>query len=188
MKPTYGAISPEGQKMCSISVDTFGFFARCIEDLRLLANVFGLKDDGPLTDMLLKETKIAIMKTPVWHQAGPGTIAAIDKAAIILESYGAKVEEVSFPSRYEDFDMLKRMYTVVADSDAQATFLKEYRIDKSKLHPELRSIVETARIALAMRSYRKRIDTLACDLSSTALPRSIQQSLRLALLTRRRWG
>lgn len=33
MKPTYNAISPEGMKTCSITIDTFGFFARSMEDL-----------------------------------------------------------------------------------------------------------------------------------------------------------
>lgn len=143
MKPTYNAISPEGQKICSINFDTFGFFARSIEDLQLLAGVFALKDDGPLTDISLKGTRIAVMSPQIWYVAGLGTVDAMDKAAMILESCGAKVEEVPLPSDYEDFKMLKRMFTVVANSDAQTAFLKEYRMNKAKLHPEIQSIVES---------------------------------------------
>lgn len=185
MKPTYGAISPEGQKMCSISVDTFGFFARSIEDMQLLTDVFGLKDDGPLTRMSLKETRIAVMKTPVWHQAGPGTVAAMGKAAMILESYGAKVEHVSFPSEHDDFDTLKRMYTVVANSDAQATFLKEYRMNKSELHPEIRSIVENSsnytrkEIMQEMDRYaslRPIFDSIAANYSAIITPSAVDEA------------
>ena len=88
MKPTYGAISTEGQKTCSITVDTFGFFARSMEDLQIFADVFALKDDEPPKDIPLIEARVAFMKTPVWPRAGPGTIAAFEKAAKILENHG----------------------------------------------------------------------------------------------------
>lgn len=129
MKPTYNAISPEGQKTCSITIDTIGVFARSIEDLQLVTSVFVLKDDGPLREISLKEARIAVMNTPVWHRAGPGTVTAMEKAATILESCGAKVEQVSFPSDIGDFGILKRMHSVTTSSDARAAFLKEYTMD-----------------------------------------------------------
>ena len=135
MKLTYNAISPEGQKTCSHNVDTVNFFAHSIEDLQIHPDTFTLKDDGPFDDISLKEARVAIMKTPIWHLAGPGTVDAMNKAAMILESHGATVEQVSFPSEYDDFDTLKRMYTVVANNDAQAVFLKGYRRDEWKLDP-----------------------------------------------------
>lgn len=64
-KPTYNAISPEGQKTFSTSFDTFGFFARSIQDLQLVADVFALKDDEPPRDLSLKEASIALIKTPI---------------------------------------------------------------------------------------------------------------------------
>jgi len=142
MKPTYNAISPEGQKTCSITTDTFGFFARSVDDLQLIADVFALEDDGPLRDISLREARVAFIKTPMWHRAGPGTVAAMEKAVTILESCGVKVEQVFFPSEFNDVDFLKRMHNVVANSDAQAAFLREYRMDKTKLDPEICSLVE----------------------------------------------
>ena len=144
MEPTFNAISSEGQKNCSITIDTFGFFARSIEDLQLDTDVFALKNDGPLRDISLTEARVAVMKTPLWHRAGPDTVAAMEKAATILESCGTKVEQVSFPSKFDHFDTLKRMQSVVVNSDAQAAFLKEYRIEKSKLDPEICSVVENS--------------------------------------------
>ncbi|KAH6705119.1 amidase signature domain-containing protein [Leptodontidium sp. MPI-SDFR-AT-0119] len=142
MKPTYNAISPEGQKTCTATIDSSGFFARSMEDLQLLADVFTLKDDSPLEEVPLKEARVALMKTPVWPQGGPGTIATMEKAANILRSRGVKVEGVSFPPEYGDVDALKRMHSVVANSDAQEAFLREYRMDKTKLAPEIRHLVE----------------------------------------------
>ena len=37
LKPTYNAISPEGTKTFSFTFDTFGFMARSVDDLQLLA-------------------------------------------------------------------------------------------------------------------------------------------------------
>ena len=79
----------------------------------------------------------------MWHRAGPGTVAAIEKAVSILEYAGVKVEQVAFTPESDDFDTLKRMHGIVAHSEGQATFLKEYRLDKSKLHREIRSMVES---------------------------------------------
>ncbi|PTD07630.1 Glutamyl-tRNA [Fusarium culmorum] len=42
MKPTFNAISIEGQKAFAPTFDTFGFFGRSIDDLKLLADVFSL--------------------------------------------------------------------------------------------------------------------------------------------------
>ncbi|QSZ30985.1 hypothetical protein DSL72_000546 [Monilinia vaccinii-corymbosi] len=142
MKTTYSSISTEGQKVCSLNLDSFGFFARAIEDLQLLSDVFGLHDHGPLVDIPLKEARVALIKTPVWPQAGSGTIAAMEKATMILESHGVKVEEVAFHEEFSDLGSVKRIHTVVAYSDAQESFLREYRIDKTKLAPEIRGLVE----------------------------------------------
>jgi Asp-tRNA(Asn)/Glu-tRNA(Gln) amidotransferase A subunit family amidase len=144
MKPTYNAISPEGQKTYSVTVDTFGFFARSIEDLQLVADVFALKDDEPPRDTPPKEARVAFIKTPAWPLAGHSTVAAMEKAAMILKNCGVKVEEVSFPPEFSDGEALWRMHEVVANSDAQAAFLREYRMDKTKLDPEIRGFIENS--------------------------------------------
>lgn len=127
-----------------MTVDSSGFFARSIEDLQLLADIFALHDDGslPLREPPLKAARVAFIKTPVWPRAGPGTAAAMERAAEILERHGVAVEEVSFPSEFSDLNSLKRMHSVVTNSDAQEAFLREYRMDKTKLHPQIRSLVE----------------------------------------------
>lgn len=185
MKPTYNAISPEGQKTCTMTIDSFGFFARSIEDLQLVADVFALNDDGPLKDISLKEARVAFIKTPVWPRAGPGTIAAMEKAATILESHGVKVEQVSFPSEFSDVDALKRMHSVVANSDAQEAFLREYRMDKTKLAPEIRSLVENSsnytrkeRVQALDRyaSMRPIFDKIAANYSAIITPSAVDEA------------
>ncbi|KAF5536442.1 amidase [Fusarium phyllophilum] len=124
--------------------DTFGFFGRSIEDLQLLADVFALQDDKPPRDMPLDEISVALIKTPMWCSAGPGTISAMDEAATILKNNNVQVEEVSFPADISDVQELKRIQKVITLGEAQVSFLREYRIDKGKLADEICDIVENA--------------------------------------------
>ncbi|KAK1525991.1 amidase [Colletotrichum costaricense] len=147
LKPTFNTISTEGQKAIAPIFDTCGFFARCVEDLKILADVFGIEDDEPARDMLLGEMSIALMKTPMWPTAGPGTISAIEAVTVILRERGIKVEEVSFPPEISDPEELDRLQQVITQAEARISFLREYRIDKDNLAPEICEIVEnTARI------------------------------------------
>ncbi|KXH31495.1 hypothetical protein CNYM01_06546 [Colletotrichum nymphaeae SA-01] len=80
-------------------------------------------------------------------RAGPGTISAIETATIILRERGIKVEEVSFLSEISDPKELERLQEVITQAEAQISYLREYRIDKDNLAPEIRELVEnTARI------------------------------------------
>ncbi|KAF2451995.1 amidase signature enzyme [Karstenula rhodostoma CBS 690.94] len=142
MKPTFSTISNDGLMTYSITVDTFGFFASSVEDLQLVANVFALQDDEVPVEKPLNEVRVAMMKTPLWHLAESGTRDAMDKAASILTSHGAKVDDVSFPPEYSDGVALKRMFSLIADGEAQAAFLKEYRMDKTKVAKEISDLVE----------------------------------------------
>ncbi|QPC71961.1 hypothetical protein HYE68_002713 [Fusarium pseudograminearum] len=144
MKPTFNAISIEGQKAFAPTFDTFGFFGRSIEDLKLLADVFSLQDDDTPRDIPLDEISVAIVKTPMWSAAGPGTVSAINKTIAILRSNGISVEDIPFPAEVNDADELKRVQKFITLGEAQASFLREYRLDKAKLADEIREIVENA--------------------------------------------
>ncbi|CAH0020857.1 unnamed protein product [Clonostachys rhizophaga] len=142
MKPTHNAISTEGQKAFAPTFDTFGFFARSVEDLQLLADIFGLKDDGSPKEMPLKEISVAIMKTPMWSQAGPGTVAAMERVAAILRDGGMEVAEVPFPDQLSDPDAIKDIQNKITRGEGQAAFLREYRVDKANLSPQVCRLVE----------------------------------------------
>jgi Asp-tRNA(Asn)/Glu-tRNA(Gln) amidotransferase A subunit family amidase len=144
MKPTYNAISTEGQKTFSPTFDTIGFFARSVEDLELLADVFAIKDDQSPGDIPLKDISIALIKTPMWSRAGPGTVAAMKAVAAILKTCGVQVEEVSFPPEVNDVEALNRIQKVIIGGEGRASFLREYLVDKANLAPEIRAVVENA--------------------------------------------
>ncbi|KAF5671552.1 amidase [Fusarium circinatum] len=142
MKPTFGAISTEGQKPCAPSFDTIGFFARSIDDLQLLADVFGVKDDEPTTDMSLDQISVAVIKTPFWSSSGASTHNAMNISIKVLERNGIKVEDVSFPAEVSDPKVLGRIQDVIIQSEARVALLPEYRLNKARLGYEVRDIVE----------------------------------------------
>ncbi|TGO75509.1 hypothetical protein BELL_0209g00050 [Botrytis elliptica] len=170
MKPTYDAISLEGQKICSISLDTLGFFARSIEDLQLLADVFSLKNTHPHKIIPIREPRIAFMQTPMWDQAGPGTINAMDTAFTILHNRGIKVDQVLFPPEYTNPKMLIENFNTIYETEAQSSFRQEYNMDKSKLHPEIRALVETP--SYAPQEHSQALDYFTRIRKSSLLPSS----------------
>ncbi|KAL6363912.1 hypothetical protein LRP88_03338 [Fusarium phalaenopsidis] len=142
MKPTFNAISTAGSKPIAPTFDTLGFFARSVEDLQLLADAFALQDDEPPRDIPLDEISVALIETPMWSSAGPGTVSVMKQAADILQKNNVKVEQVSLPPEVADVEALGRIQKVITHGEAQVSFLREYRMDKANLAAEIRDMVE----------------------------------------------
>ncbi|KAJ6186973.1 Amidase [Penicillium mononematosum] len=168
MKPTYLGFPMEGPKGDAPTVDAheffayidaLGFFARSVEDLQLLADVFHILDgsvvipDGGLLTRIpdggapthiplkgLEGLSVALLKTPMWPQAGPSTAAAMDKAAAILRNRGAQVAEVSLPPEAKDLVGLDRVQKVVVSGKAHISRTINRRA--CRRDEEIRSLVE----------------------------------------------
>lgn len=143
IKPTLNAISPEGVKVVAFSIDTCGLFARSMEDLQLLADVFRLPE-AQSKPVPLEEARIAFIKTPIWLLAGPGTIAAMEKAAEIMRKNGVQVEEVELPPELNDANVLRQTQKVVLHSEARSAFLMDYLLgtDGTKMSPKIRAFAD----------------------------------------------
>lgn len=149
LKPTHNAIDRQGYKAFAPTFDTLGFLARSMDDLQILADVFALRDDIPPPSpsaLALDTIKVALIKTPSWPQADPGTVAALQKPAEILQAHGVRVEEICLPLEVgNDPAPLKQIQNAIIGGEAQATFLREYRWAKEDarlLAPEIRELVE----------------------------------------------
>lgn len=185
MKPSHNAISPDGQTTFSISFDTIGFFARSVEDLQLVADMFSIKDDDPPKDIPLEEASVALVKTPFWSKAGQGTIAAMEQATTILRSHGVKVEEVSLPSEIDNEESLARLQKVITSGEARVAFLRVYREDKTKLAPQVRRLVENhnnfthkERMEAQDRygSIRSKVDDIAAKYTAILTPSAVDEA------------
>ncbi len=158
-KPTWGAISREGQKFFSITYDTLGFFTRGIDDLQLLADVYGLQDDGgaPAALQSVSGQRFAIFRTMMWPEAAVGTREAIDRAAEILRRHGASVEDVELPA---EFDKLPEWYNVVLAVEGGTAFMPEQRANAEHLAPLLVGYANNAK-GYTRRAYLEALDGMA---------------------------
>jgi Asp-tRNA(Asn)/Glu-tRNA(Gln) amidotransferase A subunit family amidase len=158
-KPTWGAISREGLAQWSMTLDTCGFFARSVEDLDLLADVFRIEDDEkvPTQEFQLKGAKVAFCQTHNWHKAGSGTKKVWDEAKSILSAQGAKVESLELP---DDFSKILDWHADVLAGEGRTSFLGQYLTAKDKLHDDIQGHVEN-RTGLSRRQQLEAYDNCA---------------------------
>ncbi|KAI0433880.1 amidase [Xylaria sp. FL1042] len=183
LKPTWNAISREGLKFYSPTLDTIGFFARCVDDLELMADLFGLQDDDALEgEFTVKGAKFGVAKTVVWPQAGPGTKSALEAAVQLLRSHGAEVEEIELPP---GFDRVPEWHSTLLHGEGRVTFLSEYRLAHEKLSPFLVGHVENVNgvsRAAHLEAYdeiaalRPKIDRIAKDYAAILTPSVIDEA------------
>lgn len=133
-KPTWNSVSREGQKVYSLILDTLGIFARSVDDLTLLADVFALSDDEDSAFAGVEGARFAVCKTMVWPYAGEGTRDALAKAADLLRAHGAVVEELDLPA---EFDNIPEWHRIVLHTDGGTAFLPEHRVQKDALGESL---------------------------------------------------
>lgn len=173
LKPTWGAVTREGQKVYSLTLDTLGWYARAAGDLEMLAEVLGLRDDDDededggsggegetqqQTPFEVKGARFGIMKTMQWDaHVQPATAAAMDKAAALLRAHGAAVDEVELP---DDLAALPRWHQAVLATEGRAAFLPEYAAARDRLHRQLVGHVENAE-GVSRAAYLRAFDGIA---------------------------
>lgn len=138
-KPTWNAITREGQKFSALTFDTIGFFTRSVDDVEALMDLFAVNDDEKSTFTDIKGSRIAVCRTIQWSLAGQGTINAMEKAIELLKAHGAQVEEISLGP---EFDRVVEWHGKLGQTEGGTTFLPEYLSVKQHLHDHLIGWVE----------------------------------------------
>lgn len=133
-KPSWGLVGNEGAKSFAPSFDTIGWFARSIEDISLLADVYDLPHaaatPGPFN--------IAVCRTPMWDRATPSTQAALAHAVQAFRDAGAAVTDMELPAAFAG---LHDAHLTIMRAEGGRTFLSAYRTHGDDLHPNLREMV-----------------------------------------------
>jgi Asp-tRNA(Asn)/Glu-tRNA(Gln) amidotransferase A subunit family amidase len=98
-KPSFGLVPRPGVKACADSLDTVGVMARNVEDaaffIGILTDRRALRDiDAPLPP------RIGFCRTPMWDEAEPATIAALDRVRAALLDAGARVDDIPVPDEH----------------------------------------------------------------------------------------
>src|SRR5712671_3242695 len=101
-KPSFGLINRAGVKPLADSLDTIGVFARSIEDAAFFAGV--LSERPALRHLAVPQQapRFGLYRTPVWEEAEPATVAAIDAARTALERGGAVVTELAIAPGHQE--------------------------------------------------------------------------------------
>ncbi|MGA2791970.1 MAG: amidase [Roseiarcus sp.] len=107
-KPTFDAISTQGTKQLAWSLDTFGLFARSIDDIALFLAVMTGSPSAAVDASHIHAPRIGLCQTSVWHQADDAARAAVETAARRLAAEGARVIDVELPSEARDIQEIHR--------------------------------------------------------------------------------
>lgn len=140
MKPSWNVVSREGVRMSSITLDTIGWYGRCVDDLILVGKAFRIPEDT--TPVTVKGLRVGLCRSPVWHAIEPGGEIALDTAAQRLIAAGAIVEELVLP---EPFNRMHDAHADIANAEGGASFLPEYVNANALLTPDLKAKVENVR-------------------------------------------
>ncbi|MDH3619918.1 MAG: amidase [Gammaproteobacteria bacterium] len=139
LKPTFGIVPISGLKPYAPSLDTIGWMARSIEDLRLILDCF----DPLHSEETPRETlRIGFYRTGYWDQASVETRGALAEARAILEAAGHAVVDVD--DLPEDA-MLNAAQDTIMHAEGRLSFLAEYSLWRDRMHDELRDEVENVR-------------------------------------------
>ncbi|KAF2850594.1 Asp-tRNA Asn/Glu-tRNA Gln amidotransferas-like protein subunit A [Plenodomus tracheiphilus IPT5] len=184
MKPTWNAITREGQKLYSLILDTLGLYSRSVDDLELLLNAFHVIDDEPIQPFSIAGSKFALLTfpTPEWPEMGPGTISALNKATALIRAHGATVEEIPLPPA---FHKMYEYHLLVLSADGRTAFLPEYTLNSTSMHSSLIAHVEnhssyTRKAQLqafdALAAMRPQMDALADRYTAIFAPSVVDEA------------
>ncbi|HTV88902.1 MAG TPA: amidase [Stellaceae bacterium] len=102
-KPSFGLVPRAGVKPLADSLDTVGVMARSIEDAAFFIGVLtdrrALRDVGN-PDVALLPPRIGFCRTPMWDEAEPAAVAALDRARAALLAAGTRVDDVAVPAEH----------------------------------------------------------------------------------------
>jgi Asp-tRNA(Asn)/Glu-tRNA(Gln) amidotransferase A subunit family amidase len=168
-KPSFRLLPTVGMKTFSWSLDTVGMFAAGIEDVAFTAAATTGRDlriDGAT----FNAPTIALVRTHLWSEATPDMQAAVERAARVAETAGARVTELVLP---EIFENTIRCHGVVQDHEAFRALAYEYDRHRDRLGPILTeqlgkaAAITTDQYDEARRSTRRARQTFADLMAKT---------------------
>ncbi|WP_158747722.1 amidase [Acidisphaera sp. L21] len=139
IKPTHGAVSREGAKMYSHTLDTIGWYGRSVDDLILVAEAFRLPGIDSMSPVELRGLRIGLCESPQWGHAEPAMQEALYAAGRRLEAAGAVVTDAPLPA---GFAKLADAQEIIMHGEGRAAFLPEYLGAYEKLGQDFRDKVE----------------------------------------------
>ncbi|MEC8726750.1 MAG: amidase [Pseudomonadota bacterium] len=109
------------------SLDTLGYFARCVEDIKLVYEA--------VTGFFLPEDpgrpNIGVCRTPLWDEAEPCAQTALEEAASKLSGVGYNVRDICLPPQ---FDSIEQPFRVISNYEGKNALADEFRNHMSNMN------------------------------------------------------
>ena len=139
-KPTFGTISRTGMSPVSFRLDHPGIYARCIEDIELIASIILSYDENDY-DMIkdyhfqnhsisnLKDFKFAFVKGPAWKYGDEDMKKTFEN---FIKSINLRIDQIQLPSVFEK---AVDSHITIMNGGIRSSLYKHYNENKLKLHP-----------------------------------------------------
>jgi amidase len=147
-KPSFGRYNRAGVKPAAESLDTIGWIARTLDDIRLFDSAL-VGDRGP-TERLDGAPRIGLCRTHLWSRAEAATVNAVQDAARRLEAAHADVGEMTLPAEVADLTPARERINNYERARALAF---EWENHRSQLSEPLQQSIEKG-FALSFDQYR----------------------------------
>ena len=100
-KPSFGMVPRAGVKALADSLDTIGIMARTVDDAAFFTGIITERPALRQVSFPGAPPRFGLYRTPMWGEAAPSTIAALDRARAALEKAGAWIAEIVVPPEHQ---------------------------------------------------------------------------------------
>jgi Asp-tRNA(Asn)/Glu-tRNA(Gln) amidotransferase A subunit family amidase len=139
-KPSYRLLPTVGIKCFSWSLDTVGLFAAGVADVAYAAAAVSGRDLR-VDRVPPTAPAIAVVRTPIWDEAGKEMQTALEQAAHAAGKAGARVEDHALPDVAQE---AWRLQPLIMEYESFRAFAYEYDHHRDKLGPVTRELLERA--------------------------------------------
>jgi amidase len=145
----WGTISRDGTKICGVSLDTIGFFARSISDVQLISRVFNIIEPVSTASNFpssISECSFGFVKTDQWDPLASEDLKRIwTEAQDLLTKAGAQVEEVDLGEEFDKLAGPNGRHQELMEGEGRVNIMREYKVGKDKLDETLLKFAENTR-------------------------------------------
>ncbi len=132
-KPTYATINGEGAKLFSLTLDTIGWYARSLDDIALLTEVYEISSATPPAN---PGKDFAYYETPYWDRTTESSRKAFHATLDKLRAAGATVTELKLGDEFAAINDLKER---VMRAEGRVAFLHLHKMYPDKISPGIKA-------------------------------------------------